>query len=126
VRQSLRAPVDNAPMLVRFGESGALGRSKQVHVVCLDISSSGCRASWPGMPPAIGDEVEIALDVGDWSSETEPSWIPARVARVVPLPFGARQVGFQFAMTDPGQIAHVRAWHQAWLRRHRRRLVTGA
>jgi hypothetical protein len=125
IRKSLRAPVDNAPMLVRFAERDTAAKDRCVHAVCLDISASGCRASWPGAPPDVGDAVEVALDVGDWQSETDPTWIPARVARIVSLPFGARQVGFQFALTDPGQIAHVRVWHQAWLRRHRRRVVTG-
>ena len=51
VRQSLRAPVDNSPMLVRIVESSALAKGRSVHVVCLDISASGCRASWPGPAP---------------------------------------------------------------------------
>jgi hypothetical protein len=121
VRQSLRAPVDNAPMLARIAESTVLPKGKRVHAVCLDISNSGCRASWPGPVPAVGDVVEVAWDVGDWHSQVEPSWINARVARVVAGAFGARQVGFRFDTDDATQIARVHAWHQAWLREHRRR-----
>ena len=122
MRTSLRAAVDNAPMLVRIVESSVLSKARRVHAVCLDISDSGCRASWPGTPPLVGDSVEVAWDLGDWRSEVEPSWIAARVARVIPLPFGARQVGFKFEITNATQAACVRAWHQSWLQQHRQRL----
>ncbi|MDX6628817.1 MAG: PilZ domain [Gaiellales bacterium] len=122
VRQSLRAPVDNSPMLVRVVESGALAKGRRVHAVCLDISASGCRAIWPGPPPVVGDAVEIAWDVGDWHADTHPDWIAARVVRIVPRPFGGRQVGFRFEIADATQAATARAWYQAWLQEHRRRL----
>ena len=50
VRQSLRAQVDNAPMLARVAENQALTRGRIVHAVCLDVSASGCRVNWPGSP----------------------------------------------------------------------------
>jgi PilZ domain len=117
VRQSLRAAVDNAPMLVR------LATGRRVHAVCLDVSASGCRASWPAPAPTVGDAVDVAWELGDWNTDTEPRWIPARVARVVARSFGARNVGFQFTTTDPPQTARIRDWHQAWLHEHRRRLA---
>jgi hypothetical protein len=110
-------------MLVRVVESTTLAKGRRVHAVCLDISASGCRASWPGSPPQVGDAVEVAWDVGDWHAQTQPSWVPARVARVIQLPFGSRQIGFKFEMADAAQAAHVRAWHQVWLDEHRRRLT---
>ena len=125
VRRSLRAPVDNSPMLVRIVSSAVLAKTRRVHAVCLDISDSGCRASWPGAPPRVGDAVDVAWDVGDWQAGEEPAWIPARVARVLSLPFGTRQVGFAFAIEDAQQAARVRAWHQSWLHEHRRRSVEG-
>jgi PilZ domain-containing protein len=122
VRQSLRAPVDNAPVLARMiSSTDALARSKIVHAVCLDVSASGCRVSWPGSTLRIGDRVELAWDVGDWHRKTEPDWIPARVARIVPMPFGTRQIGFKFETTDADQLARVRAWYHAWLQEHRQR-----
>jgi PilZ domain-containing protein len=123
VRRSLRAPVDNSPMLVKIISSTVLAKGRRVHAVCLDISDSGCRASWPGRTPLVGDAVDVAWEVGDWQAEDEPGWVSARVARIVALPFGARQVGFTFEIADADQAARVRAWHQAWLHEHRQRLL---
>jgi hypothetical protein len=123
IRQSLRAPVDNSPMLVRIVESSALAKGRSVHVVCLDISASGCRASWSGPAPGVGDAVEVAWDVGDWRAETQPGWIAARVVRIIPRPFGARQVGFRFEIADGTQAARVHGWYQAWLHEHRQRVI---
>ena len=100
-----------------------LAKGRRVHAVCLDISDSGCRASWPGRTPLVGDAVDVAWEVGDWQAEDEPGWVSARVARIVALPFGARQVGFTFEIADSDQAARVRAWHQAWLHEHRQRLL---
>jgi hypothetical protein len=123
VRRSLRAPVDNSPMLVKIVSSGVLAQGRRVHAVCLDISDSGCRASWPGRTPNVGDAVDVAWEVGDWQAEAEPGWVSARVARIVSLPFGARQVGFTFEIANAEQAARVREWHQAWLHEHRQRLL---
>ena len=108
VRRSLRAPVDNSPMLVKMVSSTVLAKGRRIHAVCLDISDSGCRASWPGRTPLVGDAVDVAWDVGDWQAEDEPGWVSARVARIVALPFGARQVGFTFEIADADQAARVR------------------
>ncbi len=123
VRRSLRAPVDNSPMLVKIVSSTVLAKGRRVHAVCLDISDSGCRASWPGRTPLVGDAVDVAWDVGDWEADNEPGWVSARVARIVALPFGARQVGFTFEIADADQAARVRTWHQSWLHEHRQRLI---
>jgi hypothetical protein len=121
VRQSLRAQVDNAPILARVTESDALTRGRLVHAVCLDVSASGCRVSWPGTSPSVGDRVELAWEVGDWHANTQPDWIPASVARIVPMPFGTRQVGLKFEIADAAQAARVRAWYHTWLQEQRQR-----
>jgi hypothetical protein len=123
VRQSLRAPVDNYPMLVKIVESSVLAQGRRVHAICLDISASGCRASWPGATPQVGDVVELDWDGGDWHDESQPQGIPARVVRIIQRPFGARQVGFTFEIAEAMQAARVRTWYQAWLQEHRRRLT---
>jgi hypothetical protein len=123
VRRSLRAPVDNSPLLVKIVSSTVLAKGRRVHAVCLDVSDSGCRASWPGRTPLVGDAVDVAWEVGDWQADDEPGWVGARVARIVALPFGARQVGFTFEIADADQAARVREWHQAWLHEHRQRLL---
>jgi hypothetical protein len=123
VRQSLRAPVDNSPILVRVVESTALAKGRRVHAVCLDISASGFRASWPGPAPLVGDLVEVAWDVADAQAESDGGWITARVVRIISRPFGARQIGLRFEIGDATQAASVRGWYQAWLHEHRRRLA---
>jgi hypothetical protein len=92
-----------------------------VHAVCLDISASGCRAGWPGPAPGVGDVVELDWDMSDWHAETQPGGIRARVVRIIPRPFGARQVGLSFEIVDATQAARVRGWYQAWLQEHRER-----
>jgi hypothetical protein len=123
VRQSLRTAVDNAPILVRVVESTALANGRRVHAICVDISASGCRASWPGAAPLVGDLVEVAWDVADWEAESEAGWIRARVVRIITRPFGARQVGLRFEIANATQAASIRGWYQAWLEEHRRRLA---
>lgn len=123
VRRSLRTPVENSPMLVRIVESTALPVDRRVHTVCLDISDSGCRASWPGPAPLVGDAVALAWETQSWRSDDPAEWISARVARVLALPFGARHVGFKFEIADAAQGARVRAWTRTWLQAHRQRAL---
>ncbi len=123
VRRSLRTPVGNAPMLVRIIESAGLREGQRIHVVCLDVSDSGCRASWPGQPPLEGDTVEVAWEVDNRHDASDPQWIRARVARITALPFGARHVGLKFQIADSAQAARIRDWTHDWLQEHRRRAL---
>jgi hypothetical protein len=122
-RQALRTPVDYAPLLVKIASSSVLTKGRLVHALCLDISDSGCRASWPGSMPLVGGAVELAWGGGKWRAEEGLAWVPARVARIIELPFGRRQLGFRFQFAHPMQLAHVRAWHETWLQEQRHRLV---
>ena len=125
-RRSLRTPVGNAPMLVRIIESSSLRKEQRIHTVCLDVSDSGCRTSWPGQPPLVGDTVEVAWEVDNRHDDSDPQWIQARVARITALPFGARHVGLRFEITEPAQSARVHAWAHHWLQEHRRRALDRA
>jgi PilZ domain len=118
-RRSARAPVDNSPLLVRIVGSRVLPRGGRVHTVCVDISSGGCRANWLGRTPRVGDTVDIAWDIEPVDGARGADWVPARVARIIPRPFGAHHVGFSFECGEPAQAARVREWHQTWLRRNR-------
>jgi hypothetical protein len=122
-RQALRTPVDNAPLLVKIVSSSVLATGRRVHALCLDISDSGCRASWPGSAPLVGETVELAWDMGRGRVEADTAWVPAEVVRIVALPFGTRQVGLRFQIAHPVQLAHVRAWHETWLEAQRQRLL---
>jgi hypothetical protein len=122
-RRSLRTAVSNAPMLVAIVESGSLRKDQRIHTVCLDVSDSGCRTSWPGPPPLVGDAVQVAWDVSNGPDSKDPEWIQARVARITPLPFGARHVGLRFEIADSAQAARIHAWAHSWLEEHRRRTL---
>jgi hypothetical protein len=120
VRRSLRTPVDNWPMLVRVSKSAALAEGRRVHAVCLDISDSGCRVSWPATPPLVGDAVAVTWETSHWG-DREGEWFPARVARVTALPFGVKHVGLQFIITDSTHALHAHRWSSVWHQEHRRR-----
>ena len=115
-RRSLRVRVDNAPVLVRF-----LRGSRQVHTVCVEISDSGCRANWLGETPQVGDAVDITWELQPASSG-QPERVPARVARIIPRPFGAHHVCFAFNLADPKHADLVRGWHEASVHENRQRL----
>jgi hypothetical protein len=119
-RRSVRAPVENSPLLVRIVASKVLARDRRVHAVCVDISDTGCRANWVGGTPRVGDAVHVTWDVGS-AHTLRPGWVPARVARIIPRPFGAHHVCFSFEIGDSTQAALVHEWHQAWLQVNRQR-----
>lgn len=118
-RRSVRAPVENAPLVVRIVASKVLARGRRVHAVCVDISDTGCRANWPGGIPRVGDAIDVAWDAE--ISGAAPEWVPARVSRIIPRRFGAHHVCFSFDLADPRHAALVRAWHQSWLQYGRQR-----
>ena len=124
IRNSLRAAVSNSPILIKVVDENRIASGRPCHAVCLDISASGCRATWPGKAPQIDDRVEIAWEVSESDSAEGPRWISARVARIIEKPFGTRQIGFEFELADPSQTSRVREWHQTWLREHRRLLAS--
>jgi hypothetical protein len=122
-RQAPRTPVDNASLLVKIISSNGLDTGHRLHTVCVDISDGGCRVRWPGHPPLVGDTVEVSPEIVDGHSAAAPVWIPARVARIIALPFGTRQVGLRFEITTPMQRTQIRAWHHHWLLEHRQHLL---
>jgi hypothetical protein len=117
-RQSPRAPVDRAPMLVKIVDSRVIAKGRRVNTVCVDISENGCRTSWLGPSPRVRDAVDVAWNDGR-QPDAPPEWVPARVARIVDRPFGATQVSFTFEITDATDKARVRALYQAWLQEQR-------
>jgi hypothetical protein len=126
VRQSLRTPVDNFPILMRIVKSSVLPSGRCIHAVCLDFSDTGCRVSLPSPTPLVGDELELAWDVGNWHDEAEPDWIVAHVVRIVSMPFGGRQAGIRFDPTDARQASRVQSWSHAWRLEQRRRALARA
>jgi hypothetical protein len=117
-RRSVRTPVENSPLLVRIVGGKVLARDRRVHAVCVDVSDSGCRANWVGTTPRVGDAVDVTWNI-EPSQTAAPAWVPARVARVIPRPFGAHHICFSFEIADSAQAALVREWHRAWLQNNR-------
>jgi hypothetical protein len=114
-RRSTRVRVEDSPLLVKI-----LPGDRRVHAVCVDISDSGCRANWLGKTPSVGDAVAVTWDAAP-SRAASPGWIPARVARIIPRPFGAHHVCFSFEFADPEQAALVHEWREASLQNIRQR-----
>jgi hypothetical protein len=118
-RRSARAPAANAELLARIVSSDTLPGGRRVHTECLDVSATGCRATWPGRTPRVGDTVELMWDLGDLrgGSRIELGWLAARVARIIPMASAEQEICFTFEVTRATQAARVRAWHRAWLER---------
>jgi hypothetical protein len=117
-RRSPRAPIDQSQLLVRISSSGVLPSGRREHTVCLDISAMGCRATWAGRAPRVGDIVDLTWDVdGKSRALLELGWVPARVERIITRPSGAQEVCFSFKSMRSTQAARIRAWHQTWLDR---------
>lgn len=116
-----RIPVDKSPIRIRIVESSQLAKGHRVHAICLDISASGCRTTWPGPAPLTEDRVEITFEPAHGHSDDPQGWIPARIAQIIPRPFGARQIDLRFEITHPAHAARIRSWHQTWLREHHQR-----
>jgi hypothetical protein len=120
-RSAPRIPVDKSPILIRILESSLLAKGHRVHAICLDISASGCRSTWPGPAPLAEDRVEITFEPAHGHSDDPQGWIPARIADVIPRPFGARHIDLRFELTDSTQAARIHAWHQTRLQEHHQR-----
>jgi hypothetical protein len=119
-RRSVRAAVENSPLLVKIVGSKVLARGKRVHTTCVDISDSGGRVNWPGGVPRVGDAVDVSWDPAAALAGTA-EWIPARISRVLRRPFGAHHVCFAFEARDARQAALVRELHRSWLQNSRDR-----
>jgi hypothetical protein len=125
-RRSLRANVHESRLLVRIASSSVLASGRRAHTVCLEASATGCRATWIGQPPRVGDTVDLSWEHGDGSrGAVELGWIAARVARIITRRSGTLEVCFSFETTRSTQAARIRAWHQAWLQRDHQRLDDG-
>jgi hypothetical protein len=117
-RSSPRTPIGEPHLLVRIVSSSVLPGGRRAHTVCLDVSGTGCRATWAGRAPQVGDAVDLTWDVdGQSRASAELGWVAARVARIISRPSGAQEVCFRFQITRSTQAARVRAWHQSWLAR---------
>jgi hypothetical protein len=117
-RRSQRALIDESQLLVRIVSSSTVPPGRRVHTTCLDISETGCRTTWPGRPPQVGDTLDLTLDRSATRGATELGWIAARVARTSRLPSGGSEVSFKFEVTRETQAARIREWHRNWLDRH--------
>jgi hypothetical protein len=122
-RRSQRVRVGESQLLVRIAWSSTIPAGRRAHAQCLEASATGCRATWPGQTPRIGDTVDLSWDNGGGQSRggSELGWIAARVVRVIPRPTGLNEVCFGFATTKSTQAARIQRWYHTWLQREHQR-----
>jgi hypothetical protein len=127
-RRSQRVRVGESQLLVRIAWSSTIPGGRRAHTECLEASATGCRATWSGQTPRVGDTVDLSWDTGGQSrGASELGWIAARVTRVIPRPTGVNEVCFGFETTKSTQAARIHSWHHAWLQRdHQRQAATTA
>ena len=125
-RRSQRAGLDDSRLIVRIASSSVLTSGRRAHVVCIEASATGCRSTWTGAPPRVGDSVDLSWEHGaDSRGAVELGWVAARVARTLTTRAGTQEVCFSFEATRSTQAARIRAWHQSWLERKDQRLDEG-
>jgi hypothetical protein len=122
-RRSTRVQL-NSQVLVRIVSSSVLPSGRRVHTACRDMSETGCRATWPGRPPCIGDALSLTWDIDGSRAALELGWVAARVTRVIPQPSGASEICCEFAAPTATQAARIHAQHQIWLHNHPGDLTT--
>ena len=123
-RRDSRAPAGRSPILVRTLGEGQFTQGQRSRAVCLDFSESGCRTTWHGKPPFVGDAVQLAWGVEEnVERQAEPLWVEAYVTRVLTMSFGVRQIAFAFKPADLQQVRRVRDWRDHWMAAYRVRLI---
>ena len=123
-RRDSRAPAGRSPILVRTQGETQFTKGQRSRAVCLDFSESGCRTTWHGAPPFVGDHVQLAWGVEDTAErQAEATWVEAYVTRVLTMSFGVRQVAFAFKPADLQQVRRVRDWRDHWMAAYRVRLI---
>jgi hypothetical protein len=117
-RRSQRVRVGESQLLVRIAWSGTIPGGRRARTECLEASATGCRATWSGQMPRVGDTVDLSWDSGGQSrGANELGWIAARVVRVIPRTTGLNEVCFGFETTKSTQAARIHRWYRTWLQR---------
>jgi PilZ domain len=118
-RESERIPVGRHSVRVRVVASQTIATSRELDVVCLDFSATGCRVSWPGQAPGRGDALRLALGDLEWAEGREPDWLDVKVVRVDKLPFAGNHVGLAFELETDADRRVVRGWRDHWAQQQR-------
>jgi hypothetical protein len=115
-RRSQRVGVGESQLLVRIAWSSTIPAGRRARTECLEASATGCRATWSGQTPRVGDTVDLSWDSGGQSrGASELGWIAARVTRVIARAKGVNEVCFAFETTKSTQAARIQRWYQTWL-----------
>lgn len=97
-----RAPAD----LVTIGGDGR--EVRRVHVLCLDLSTTGCRVAGTGQPPARGDPLRVAAETNEVRVAVD-----ARLVWTERAAFGGWHAGIQFLPHDAAERACLVAWRDS-------------
>ena len=107
LRRAARLSLDRAPVdLVIHGGDGR--EVRRIRVVCLDLSTTGCRVAGSGNMPADGDVVRV-----DASTSAVAVRVDARVVHVVSAAFGSWHAGLEFLPHTDAQRADLVVWRDS-------------
>ena len=107
LRRAARVESDRVPVeLLTLGGDGRVIR--RVQVLCLDLSTIGCRVAGTGPEPARGDLVQVA---GGTSALTV--CVDARVVRCESVAFGGWHAGLEFLPHTAADRASLVAWRDS-------------
>jgi hypothetical protein len=107
LRRAARLEIDRAPVdLITIGGDGREVRRQRV--ICLDLSTTGCRVGGSGAQPARGDVFLVAAETTMVAVR-----IDAHVVHIVPVAFGGWQAGLEFLPHTPDERAMLVAWRDS-------------
>lgn len=110
LRRAARVLLGRAPAeLVTLGGDGRVVR--RVQVLCLDLSTTGCRVTGTGSAPSDGDVVQVAASTPDVRV-----LVDARVVHVARVAFGGWQAGIEFLPHTAAERVDLATWRDsaAW------------
>jgi PilZ domain len=103
------ARVESGRVSVELLTLGGDGRViRRLQVLCLDVSTLGCRVTGTGTRPNPGDLLQV-----ESQSSTLTFCVDARVVRCAPVAFGGWQAGLEFLPHSASDRAALVAWRDS-------------
>jgi PilZ domain len=107
LRRAARVALDRVPVdLVTIGGDGR--EVRRVRVICLDLSTTGCRVAGAGPSPSDGDVFQLVATASVTSIRVD-----ARVVHVAAVAFGGWHAGVEFLPHTPDERAMLVAWRDS-------------
>jgi hypothetical protein len=107
LRRAARVTLGREPAeLLTLGGDGRVVR--RVNVLCLDLSTTGCRVTGTGPPPTGGDALRVAASTPDVRV-----LVDARIVHIARVAFGGWQAGIEFLPHDSAERAGLIEWRDS-------------